>query len=286
VRLKGPASAPLRRLGETAAEALGRTRRQREMAESRIFGMRILILQNNSADGPAYLGTWLRQQQIAYDVVNFDAGEAAPANLGGYTGLAVLGGPMSVNDDLPSLRASETLIRDARDGDKPVIGHCLGGQLIASALGAKVDVAPQPEIGWWPLRLTSSERAREWFGEFAGTTPVAMQWHYDCFAVPAGAELLASNDGCAHQAFAISKLLAMQFHIEIDGPKHGLWLSGAAAELADLKGAPYVQTASIMASKVPSQMAQSHALADRIYSRFVELAAGNLRRCEATSISV
>jgi GMP synthase-like glutamine amidotransferase len=243
------------------------------MTTHKLRFMRVAILQNNTEDGPAYLGTWLRERGIEFDVFNFDAGEAAPMNLAPYSGLAILGGPMSVNDDMPSLRASEALIREARDSGKPVIGHCLGGQLIAKALGASVATAPFPEIGWSTIQLTDSDAARAWFGELAGTARDALQWHYDSFAVPEGATLIASNEACPHQAFTIGKILAMQFHIEIDRNKLAGWARDGKPELLALRDQPYVQQARTIAAEIPKRMANSHALADRIYERFITLAA-------------
>lgn len=235
--------------------------------------MRIAILQNNTEDGPAYLGTWLRERGVEFDVFNFDAGETAPANLAPYSGLAILGGPMSVNDDMPSLRASEALIREARESGKPVIGHCLGGQLIAKALGARVATAPFPEIGWSTIQLTGSDAARTWFGDFAGTLRDALQWHYDSFAVPDGATLIASNEACPQQAFAIGNILAMQFHIEIDRNKLAAWARDGKPELIALRDQPYVQQARTIAAEIPKKMDNSQALANNIYAQFIALAA-------------
>ena len=234
--------------------------------------MRIAILQNNSDDGPAYLGTWLIQHNVDFDVFHFEAGDCPPGTLANYAGLALLGGPMSVNDDLPSLRQSESLIREARDSGKPVIGQCLGGQLVASALGARVIVADSPEIGWSQIKLSESPEAQEWFGEFSGTERDALQWHYDAFSLPEGAALLASNDVCPIQAFAVHNMLAMQFHIEIDRNKLASWARNGKEELTALIDQPHVQQARTIAAEIPKRMAASHALADRIYERFISLA--------------
>ena len=234
--------------------------------------MRIAILQNNSDDGPAYLGTWLTRHGVDFDVFNFDADDAPPATLASYAGLALLGGPMSVNDDLPSLRQSESLIREARDAGKPVIGHCLGGQLIASALGAKVSVADSPEIGWTKIKLSEGSEAHDWFGEFSGHERDALQWHYDAFSLPEGATLVAGNDVCPVQAFAVHNMLAMQFHIEIDRNKLAAWARNGKEELAALIGQPHVQQARSIAAEIPKRMAASHTLADRIYEQFIRLA--------------
>ena len=234
--------------------------------------MRIAILQNNSDDGPAYLGTWLTQHGVDFDVFNFDAGASPLATLAHYAGLALLGGPMSVNDDLLSLRTSEALIREAREVGLPVIGLCLGGQLIASALGARVAVNDSPEIGWAKITLSDGHEARDWFGDFAGTERDALQWHYDVFSLPEGATLLASNDVCPVQAFAIHRMLAMQFHIEIDRNKLASWARNSKQELTALVGQPHVQQARTIAAEIPKRMPASHALADRIYDRFIRLA--------------
>ena len=237
------------------------------------FGsMRIAILQNNSDDGPAYLGSWLTKHRVDFDVFNCDAGQSPPTTLAAYSCLALLGGPMSVNDDMPVLRKIESLIREARDTNKPVIGHCLGGQLIASALGAKVMEADSPEIGWSTITLADSPQARDWFGEFTGTERHTLQWHYDAFSLPEGATLVASNNACAVQAFAFRNMLAMQFHIEIDRNKLASWARNGKAELSALIGQPYVQQARSIAAEIPTRMAASQALADRIYERFIRLA--------------
>ena len=234
--------------------------------------MRIAILQNFSDDSPAYLGTWLTEHGVDFDVFNSDAGESPPATLDSYAGLALLGGPMSVNDDLLSLRKSESLIRQARDAGKPVIGHCLGGQLIANVLGARVAVADAPEIGWSKIRLSEGTEAQNWFGEFTGTERDALQWHYDAFSLPEGATLLASNDACPVQAFAFHNLLAMQFHIEIDRNKLAAWARNSKGELAALIDQPHVQQARVIAAEIPKRMAASQALANRIYEQFIRLA--------------
>ena len=234
--------------------------------------MRIAILQNNSDDGPAYLGTWLTEHGVDFDLFNFDAGDSPPATLANYAGLALLGGPMSVNDELASLRQSEALIREARDTGKPVIGHCLGGQLIASALGARVAAADSPEIGWGKIQLGSGPEARSWFGEMAATERDALQWHYDAFSLPEGAALLANNHVCPVQAFAFQNMLALQFHIEIDRNKLASWARNGKQELAALIGQPHVQQARTIAAEIPKRMAASQALADRIYEQFVRLA--------------
>lgn len=226
----------------------------------------VLILQHQHADGPAYLAAWLAAHGMAFRVRNTEAGEAYPATISGWSGLAVLGGEMGANDDLPSLRDAERLILQAMADGVPVLGHCLGGQLMARALGAAVTRSPQPEIGWQPLAVLDTPAAQAWFGA-AGEHHV-YQWHHDAFAVPSGAELLATGAACPNQAFAMGPHLAMQFHVEIDAEKHERWARDAEAQRLDALGLPTVQGAVAMRELARQRLAAQRALAARIYARW------------------
>lgn len=182
----------------------------------------VLILENQAPENNAYLGTFLKNHDIAYEVINAELHGEFPASIDDYCALAVMGGDMSANDPLLNNKQAEILILQAMYRDIPVIGHCLGGQLMAKALGAKVRVNDCPEIGWQPIEYVS-DIAFEWFG-YKPTTHV-MQWHYDTFELPNGCTLLASSKACKNQAFMIGKHLAMQFHIEIDDKKLNHWVS-------------------------------------------------------------
>lgn len=234
--------------------------------------MRILILQNYVDDDAAYLATFLRAKRVAHDVLYVGDGATLPKSLSHYAGLAILGGPNSANDDDAALRHTESLIREARSAGKPVIGHCLGGQLIATALGARVTRNRVPEIGWSNLELDSSDAANEWFGDFAGGSQIAFQWHYETFEIPRGARNLGSSMGCDHQAFAIDTLLAMQFHIEVDADKLERWAKTSAEEVSALASVPTVESGELFLARSGSALKQSQALAARIYTRFLQLA--------------
>jgi GMP synthase (glutamine-hydrolysing) len=244
--------------------------------------MRILILQNDIDDDAAYLATFLRERKVVFDVILVGKGETLPTSLAHYAGVAILGGPNSVNDDDPALRNVEQLIREARDSKKPVLGHCLGGQLIASALGGKVTTNAEPEVGWSRVQLSDSDAARQWFGEFAGTQRTAFQWHYETFSLPEGVECVATNDVCANQAFACDTLLAMQFHIEVDEAKLMRWAATSDAELVPQSHLFTVQVGSEFAEQMPRALPESNALTTRIYSRFLSLAQ-RIERVERTS---
>ena len=228
----------------------------------------VLILQHLSSDGPAYLATWLQREGLAYDVRDAEAGQSYPAHMGEHGALAVLGGEMSANDSLPMLRQAETLILDAMARGIPVIGHCLGGQLMARALGARVGPSPAPEIGWHTMRLQPTALATAWFGEVA--EPTVFQWHEEAFALPAGATGLACSDACPHQAFAIGPHLAMQFHVELDEEKLRRWATLDSPRYHALQRQhATVQSGAAMCDSLSRWLPQQQALADRIYTCWI-----------------
>lgn len=130
-------------------------------------------------------------------------------------GLVFMGGPMCANDDLPFLHREVELIREAVQIGSPILGICLGAQLIAKALGAKVGRSPVPEIGWFDVQLTAAGQSDPVFAA-AGDTPTVFHWHQDMFEVAPGAELLATSPGCPNQAFRCGRnIYGFQFHPEM-----------------------------------------------------------------------
>jgi GMP synthase-like glutamine amidotransferase len=168
---------------------------------------------------------------------------------------------------LPYGRKGVAQAKALREG-VPTIGHCLGGQLMARALGATVGPSPASEIGWQPIDVLDTPAARLWLG-----APGAMhvfQWHHEAFSLPPGAEVLATSAACPHQAFALGPHLAMQFHIEIDAAKIELWTRHASAhDLALLGRSATTQTASRMRDEAQWRLAQHQHLAARIYARWL-----------------
>jgi GMP synthase-like glutamine amidotransferase len=177
---------------------------------------------------------------------------------------------MSANDPLPCLRDGEHLILSAMRAGVPVLGHCLGGQLMAKALGASVGASPQPEIGWHAMQPLPGAQTEAWFG--SAPQAVVCQWHYDAFDLPEGAQGLAKSEACPWQAFAIGPHLAMQFHIEIDEPKLRAWVDAHDERYLAVSATPGVQSGAQMLAGIRPHMAASQAMADRIYARWIRLA--------------
>jgi len=232
----------------------------------------VLILQFMENDAPAYLGTWLARRGITNDVRLATATGGFPEWIDGYSALALLGGSMSANDDLPFLRSAESLIDQAMRRDIPVLGHCLGGQLMARTLGARVAASPAPEVGWHRMQCVDSSSSRQWLGPAA--THEVFHWHYEAFDLPAGALRLATSEHCSNQAFAIGPHLGLQFHVEVDAAKVESWLSHDDAQYEQAQQEfDSVHRAERIRRDSDRCLVEQQRLADRIYGRWA-LAAG------------
>jgi GMP synthase (glutamine-hydrolysing) len=228
----------------------------------------VLVLQQLSSDGPAYLATWMLRHRVPFEVRNSEAGEAFPEHMEAHSALALLGGEMSANDPLPSLRRAELLILDAMARGRPVIGHCLGGQLMARALGVRVTASRAPEIGWQAMTLHDHPFARDWFGAHE-KAPRVFHWHEEAFELPPGATGLGHSEACTHQAFAIGPHLAMQFHIEVDEEKLRRWSTLDTPDYRALQRQHRtVQSGAAMCVDLASLLSAQQTLAERVYARW------------------
>lgn len=239
----------------------------------------VAVFQHSPEAGPGYFAEWLAQRGIAMRLVRIDRGEAIPARADEFGGLCSMGGPMSVNDPLPWIAQELALIVDADARRVPVIGHCLGGQLLARALGGAVARNPVREIGWGRLRVTDRATAREWLGADAADAPEFFQWHGDTFSLPPGAVNFLSSDLCAHQAFVIERdgcaHLGMQFHCEMTPALVRDWARDpeGVAEVAEERrqtGGPGVSDAEAMLRDVETRTRRMNALAARLYARWAQ----------------
>ena len=177
----------------------------------------LLVLQHHSCENLGSIAGALQLAHVAPRYIRSDAGEAVPAELGEAAGLIVMGGPQSVYEDdrFPYLRDEMRLIEDALRRERPVLGTCLGSQLLASALGAKVYAGERKEIGWFPVVLTDVAMTDPLFVGVPHTF-IACHWHGDVFELPRGAAHLASSALTRHQAFCHGKnAYGLLFHLEV-----------------------------------------------------------------------
>ncbi len=152
-----------------------------------------------------------------------------PASPLGYDTIVILGGPMSVNDDFPYLKKEQELISNAIKNDIPVLGICLGSQLIAQAAGGRVYKGKKKEIGWSNVYLTPAS-SNDIFRGFTDKTIRIFQWHGDTYDLPSNAKILAYSD-LYPQAFRIGSAVGIQFHFEVDEPLIQTWMKEYSAEM-------------------------------------------------------
>jgi GMP synthase (glutamine-hydrolysing) len=177
--------------------------------------MRVVAFRHVPFEDLGLIHASLEERGLAVEFADLYREGAALPDVSNAAGLIFMGGPMSANDDLPYLRQELQLIRQAVVRAQPVLGVCLGAQLIAKALGARVYRNPVKEIGWFDIHLTDAARQDALFAGLEGTETV-FQWHGETFDLPAGAVWLAQSDGCRNQAFRVAaNVYGLQFHLEV-----------------------------------------------------------------------
>ena len=221
--------------------------------------MKAHVLQHVSFEGLGGIGPWLTERKAAIGYTRFFDTATLPSPLG-LDLIIIMGGPMSVNDEaeLPWLRDEKHFIREAVQAGVPVLGVCLGAQLIASALGARISQNVQKEIGWFPLNAEPTDGDSFNFPKQF----TAFHWHGETFDLPPGAVHLARSAASANQAFQVGRrTLGLQFHL-VTTPE------GARALLencrAELQPAPYIQTEAEILSAHAAIYAETNALLGRL----------------------
>ena len=227
----------------------------------------VAIFRHMSTEGPGYFAEFLDERAIPWQLICIDANDAVPQEAGAYSGLVFMGGPMSVNDDLPWIPQALALIRQAVVRDIPVLGHCLGGQLISKALDGVVTRNPIKEIGWGETTVFDNAQARAWFGGIQSFE--SFHWHGETFSLPQGAIHLLSSAHCTNQAFALGKHLALQCHVEMTEAMIREWCAVGANEIAASTGSPAVQTAQTMQAQMADKLPQLHAVARQLYKHWI-----------------
>lgn len=226
----------------------------------------VAVIQYSRADGAGYFATFLENHRVEMNLIRLDQGESSPQSIDRFAGLCLLGGPMSVNDPLPWISQVAALARQAVERNVPVIGHCLGGQLLAKTLGGAVQRAAHKEIGWHRIQVADHPTATHWFGDEAAVT--VFQWHGETFEIPRGGVRLAASALCRNQAFAVGPHIGLQCHIEMTSELVQDWCESGSREIE--QGGEGVQGAESILDGLDGRIAELHGLADRVYSRWME----------------
>ena len=232
---------------------------------------KLLVLQHVAHEILGTLDPLLRGSGFRIRYVNFERQPDARPGLERYDGLVILGGPMNVDEveRFPHLAHEVDLVRRAIDARLPVLGICLGAQIIARALDARVEPNPAKEIGWYDVRPTAAGRGDPLLGHFDATEKI-FQWHGDTFEIPRGAEHLAESTTCANQAFRWGdNVYGLQFHLEVDAPMIARWLEVPAnrAEIESLGGVD----PETIAGETVAHVRRLRELGNRVFGGFTRL---------------
>jgi GMP synthase-like glutamine amidotransferase len=234
----------------------------------------VAIFRYARTEGAGHFATFLAEHGLTFRLIRLDEGEPVPTSCDDFSGLGFMGGPMSANDEYPWTQPVLDLMRCAVNEGVPVIGHCLGGQMLSRALGGVVTLNPVKEIGWVPVKIEKSALAQRWFGEVERFT--TFQWHQDTFSIPPGGERILTGQHCANQAYVVGgRHLGMQCHVEVTAEMIDTWCNVGISDIDEAIGkSPAVQDAATIRSSMPDNLPTLTSTATRLYTRWIE----NLRR--------
>jgi GMP synthase-like glutamine amidotransferase len=229
----------------------------------------LVVVQHIACETPGILLESLCDQGRPVETVRLFEGDRLPDELSTCSGLLIMGGPMSVNDEAeyPWLQMEDRLLKTALSLDFPTLGICLGSQLVAKAAGGTVRRGPRKEIGWYPIRLTPSGRQDPLFRELPEEIEV-FQWHGEYFDTPPGAVNLARSDLYECQAFSIGRnVYGLLFHLEVTGPMVMEWMRTFSDDLEGVRG--YIRPEALV-DRLPERIAALNRHAKALFTRFCE----------------
>ena len=228
----------------------------------------IAVFRHAPSEGAGFFSEFLKQNNISMELIKIDEGVKVPDDPSAYSGMVFMGGPMSVNDDLPWIDPVCSLIREAVARDVPLLGHCLGGQLMSKALGSTVGRNPVKEIGWGEVSIIENAASKAWFGEGHGSF-LSFHWHGETFTIPQGATRILESRYCSNQAWVMGKNLAMQCHVEMTPQMIKTWCEVGANEITENPG-PAVQSVEAIKEDMSPRLAALNKVATTLYSKWLE----------------
>jgi GMP synthase-like glutamine amidotransferase len=204
---------------------------------------------------------------LPFEIISVHNGDPVPPRVDDVSALVFLGGTMSVNDPLPWIDDELAVIREAQAREVPMLGHCLGSQLVAKAMGGTVAPMPAKEIGWHTVTRSKSPVADTWLGEAPDRFDILI-WHHDAFTLPPGAVPLYSSEFCPDQAFVLGNTLATVAHIEVTAPLLRDWLKIYGSDIEPLS--PSVLGKEQILDRLDERVETMHAtVTDRLYDRWL-----------------
>ncbi len=223
--------------------------------------MRLQIFTHVPFEGPGYILEWARHKGFDVNFTQFFRGDVAPS-IKDFDFLVIMGGPMGVYDQIPWFKEEERVIKEAIDSGKKVLGVCLGAQLIAKTLGARVYKNTFKEIGWFDVRLSKEALSSD---HFDGIGPVIkpFHWHGDTFDIPEGFLPVGSSEATKNQGFFNENVLALQFHLEVTEESLKNLIQNGQSELIPDK---FVMTDGLINRKL---IRESNRLLSTILDRFI-----------------
>ncbi len=227
----------------------------------------VRIFRHVACEGPGYLGTFLDKNKIPFEIVCIDEGIQVPADLDAVSGLIFMGGGMNVTDDLQWIRDEQALICKAIENDVPVMGICLGAQLMAAAMGGTITHGPGMEIGWHPVTPLPETKTHELLKDLPQEF-VPFHWHADTFTIPEGATSLLTSECRDNQAFVYKNSIALQFHLEMTADMVKEWVSKFGSDLDH--GLPCAQRAEDILENLDEKISALHQCADIIFTKWIE----------------
>ena len=231
---------------------------------------KLLVFQHVAAEPLGTLDRQFRDAGFRIRYTNFSRHPDAEPDVRRYHGLVVLGGPMSAEHSArhPHIEFERAAIREAVSFGMPVLGICLGAQLIAASLGARTLRRAASEIGWYEVRPTPAGRSDPLFAQLDAAEQV-FQWHNDTFTLPPGSVRLAESERCQQQAFRFGdSVYGLQFHLEVDAALIRRWLQ-TPSYLKELEAQPDAGGASGILAATERHIERLHALSGAVFGEFI-----------------